>query len=64
MDCKHEFIGDQQGVLCQNCGLRLTAEEYWLHLHPSAPQEPEEQTVPGEERCNPRKPGRRKEEKP
>lgn len=46
MDCKHEFIGDKHGVCCRRCGLRMTPEEYRLHLHPPVPQDQEEQPMP------------------
>lgn len=34
MECKHEFIGDAQGVQCRLCGKRMTPEEYREHLEP------------------------------
>lgn len=32
-DCKHEFVGDSEGVKCSLCGLRLSHEEYGKYLH-------------------------------
>lgn len=32
--CKHEFIGDSEGVHCIKCGLKLTAEEYAEYCKP------------------------------
>lgn len=61
MDCKHEFIGDRQGVCCGRCGLRMTPEAYRLHLHPPAPQDQEEQPAPPAREPKPKKGQSRKE---
>ncbi len=31
-ECKHEFIGHDDFIECQKCGLRLTTEEYTVLL--------------------------------
>ena len=61
MDCKHEFIGDRQGVCCGRCGLRMTPEAYRLHLHPPAPRDQEEQPAPPAREAKPKKGQGRKE---
>lgn len=32
-DCKHEFVGDSEGVYCPLCNLRLSHGEYNKYLH-------------------------------
>lgn len=32
MNCKHVFIGDANGIKCQKCGMKMTAEEYAKHI--------------------------------
>ena len=32
MDCKHEFIGNAEGVKCPLCGVKLTQQEYREYL--------------------------------
>lgn len=41
MACKHNFIGDSDGVFCAECGIRMTAEEYRSYLAGEAPRQDE-----------------------
>lgn len=49
--CKHEFIGNAEGVKCSLCGTELTREEYKAYLNPK--EEPKE--TPKEKKAEPKK---------
>lgn len=40
MECNHRFEGHADGVTCQLCGLRMTADEYAAYLNIPAEQNP------------------------
>lgn len=48
MSCNHQFIGDAEGVTCELCGIRMTAEEYRSFLSGEFPrkEEPQETEAP------------------
>lgn len=40
MDCKHEFMGDKDGVTCLKCGLKMGVREYHDFLQQKEAKEP------------------------
>lgn len=38
MDCKHEWQGVADSVVCTRCGLKLTREEWLKSLEPEKPK--------------------------
>lgn len=44
VDCKHEWQGVADSVVCIHCGLRLTREEYLEKLKPEKPKEAPKKT--------------------
>ncbi len=50
MDCKHEWQGVADSVVCTHCGLRLTREEYLEKLKPEKPKEAPKKTKKKDDR--------------
>ena len=44
MNCNHEFIGTNKGVLCKQCGFSMTAEEYGKYINPVPAEAPAKKT--------------------
>lgn len=59
MDCKHEFIGNAEGVKCSLCGLSMTREEYREYLKGGKEKAPTNVAVEA-----PKKPAAKKTVKP